>query len=135
MLQRAGKVALAVLALVGGWVLHGFASSNGLIQAFNDLSRSDVLSDGFTKSKAAFVGVKGIDGLLKALLNFFWPVVNGNDFALSLYSFMFAGQGVALMTLNILEGMRQGNRSLVVSLYVAPHEIPLTRNHQISSKG
>ncbi|KAI6780924.1 Epoxide hydrolase ascI [Emericellopsis cladophorae] len=113
--QLVGKALLAGLIPLGGLALHGFAASNGLIQKFEDLKADPLLSDGVTLYSTNYTSAEGFNGLLRTLLNFFWPVVNGNDARLSLYSFMFGGQGVALVMLNLLEGMRHGNRGLVVS--------------------
>lgn len=113
--QLAGKLVLAGFIPLGAWALHGFAFSNGLIQMFEDLGQQTILSDGVTECAGSFTGLGGLDRLLRTLLNFFWPVVNGHDAALSLHSFMFAGQGVPLLVLNMLEGARLGNKSLIVS--------------------
>lgn len=113
--QLAGKLLLAGLIPLGAWALHGFAASNGLIQMFEDLGEQTLLSDGVTECTGSFTGLEGLDRLLRTLLNFFWPVTKGHDAALSLHSFMFAGQGVPLLVLNMLEGARAGNKNLVIS--------------------
>ena len=118
MTRPLAQLALACMIPIGAYVLHGFAASNGLIHAFEELGEKITLSDGITTRGLEVTGAEELDKLLRLLLNFFWPVVNGQNTALSLHSFMFAGQGVALMAIQMIENKRHGNHTLLVSLSV-----------------
>lgn len=59
-----------------------------------------------------------LDYWLTVLQCVFANVTDGSAPRLSLYAFQFAGQLVSVMTVLMIESMREGNRRTMVSLYV-----------------
>ena len=115
MLLNTARVLLIVLALIGGYCLHGFSDANGLYPALTKLREGAVLDDG-TIYDGKFTGVPQFDGLLAVLLTFFWPVANGKHPYLSAHCVLFAGQFVAAWTVTVLEGYRRENLWRIASL-------------------
>ena len=98
---------LILLSILGGYCLHGFATTNGLYDAIKNLNGKSTLHDG-TPYSNTFTGT-ALDRPLSTILTFFWPVVDGSQPDLSLASLLFGGQFVAAWTVTMLEGMRKGN--------------------------
>lgn len=60
-------------------------------------------------------GNQALDKAFLPLIRFFYPVTTGENPRLSLFSFWFAGQVIALHTLLVLEGLRVGNRGRLIA--------------------
>ena len=69
--------------------------------------------------RLSYTGVAGIDQQLVVLFKFFWPVVNGTEPGLSLFSVYFFGEISGAWALILLEGIRSGNRGRAFTLYVS----------------
>ena len=83
--------------------------------------------------KTSYTGIKSIDYQLGVLTLFFWEMVDGSRPNASLFSFYFGGQIAAGWSLLLLEGLRNGNRWRIISLYVEsrPQRISLSLVHMI----
>ena len=115
------RVVTSALILLGGYCLHGFSTTNGLFPAVESLKAKHQLpsSGTFTSSLKfpnSFTGFDPPDGLLATLLLFFWPLLDGANPSASLYAFLFAGQGVALLSAIILEASRLANKGRIITL-------------------
>ncbi|KAI1609148.1 hypothetical protein EDD37DRAFT_140783 [Exophiala viscosa] len=114
------RVVTPALIFLGGYCLHGFSTTNGLFPAVESLkSKHQLPSSGSLISKPSFpnsfTGFDPPDGLLATLLLFFWPLLDGSNPAASLYGFLFAGQGVALLSSIILEASRKANKGRIIA--------------------
>ncbi|KAI8201555.1 Epoxide hydrolase aurD [Colletotrichum sp. SAR 10_76] len=91
--------------------------------SINDLGNANGLNDVVAKNLEAepitFTTVRQLDSLLTMLVRFFQPIVHGTDLPLTLFSIFMAGQLLAVHMLIIVEGMRAGNRSKIVSYTTA----------------
>lgn len=66
--------------------------------------------------KNHWTGIKPIDKLCVQFIAFFWPVINGENVALTVQGVHFLGQGYVVWMLLLVEGWRAGNRGKLVSL-------------------
>lgn len=67
--------------------------------------------------KTSYTGIELVDSQLGVLALFFWEMVDGSRPNASLFCFYFGGQLAAGWSLLILEGLRNGNRWRIISLY------------------
>ena len=65
--------------------------------------------------KTSYTGIEAIDDQLAVLVTFFWPIVDGNTPALSLFCIQFEGGFVAVWSMFMIEGMRAGNKGRLIS--------------------
>ncbi|KAK4940217.1 hypothetical protein LTR10_019646 [Elasticomyces elasticus] len=119
-LLTVSRVVTPALILLGGYCLHGFSTANGLFPAVESLkSKHQLPSSGSLISKPSFpnsfTGLDPPDGILATLLLFFWPLLDGANPGASLFSFLFAGQGVALLSAIVLEASRKANKGRIIS--------------------
>lgn len=98
------KILLLSLSAYASYALMVFSTRNGLFELVSKSSSNNFLS------RIAFTGVTSIDHRVDILATFFWPLVDGSLPGASLHCVCFAGQGIALWTLTVMEGLRRGNR-------------------------
>jgi hypothetical protein len=116
------RLTTIALAGLGFMALHGFGERNTFIPQLTAHIEKGQLPmptswTGSTESiPESFTGVGPVDNLLKGVLVFFWPAVDGQNPGLSLFGFLFGGQGVAMWTITMLEGWRAGNSSSFIRL-------------------
>ncbi|QDS77932.1 hypothetical protein FKW77_001187 [Venturia effusa] len=103
------------LAIFGSISLHGFSLRNGM----NDMIEADrvhnLIADGIPNPfMGKLTGVAAVDYMLFTLVNFFWPVCQAETPGLTLVGVVFGGQMVALFTLVMIEGFREGSKGRLV---------------------
>ena len=94
------------------WILFG---ANGTGQMLSTSKEAGLLPGSNVPYKSFYIGLPQFDSFMVTLNSFFWSIVDGNAPALSLFTFQFGGQVVALYSLTVLEGMRAGNRGRINS--------------------
>jgi len=108
---------LTVLSITGGVTLHGFSIRNGMSDMIEAARVHYILTDGIPNPYLGrLTGIAPVDFMLFTLVNFFWPVTQGDTPGLSLMGLLFAGQCCALLTIMMIEGFRSGNKGRAVSL-------------------
>lgn len=108
---------LVSLAIFGVIALHGFSIRNGTSEMIDAVRDHHLLADGTRNPFMGKVtGIGGVDFMLFTLVNFFWPVSQGETPGLSLFGLLFGGQIVALLTMTMIEGFREGNKARAVGL-------------------
>lgn len=107
------KLALAALAPLGFYTLHGLSDANGLFDTMTKGVEARVLPDGSTPFPS---WVPDNPGIVGGLLGFFWPVVSGESAKATLLGLAFAGGSVATWAVMMVEGWRLGNKGSVASL-------------------
>lgn len=106
-----------LLATAGGIALHGFSIRNGMSEMIESARIHNLLTDGTRNPyMGKITGIGGVDFMLFTLVNFFWPVTQGETPGLSLLGVLFGGQLCAFLTMVMIEGFRAGNKGRVVSL-------------------
>ncbi|EJT71284.1 hypothetical protein GGTG_10543 [Gaeumannomyces tritici R3-111a-1] len=65
--------------------------------------------------RTTYLGVPAVDHHIAGGMRVFAAMANGHHQPLSLFSFWFAGQLLAVHTLQVLEGLRAGNRGRLIS--------------------
>lgn len=106
-----------LLAIAGGLAIHGFSIRNGMSEMIEVARVHNLLADGTRNPYMGNItGIGGVDFMLFTLVNFFWPVSQGETPGLSLVGVLFGGQLVAFLTMVMIEGFREGNKGRVVGL-------------------
>lgn len=113
-LTMAGLIGLGVVSL------HIFGESNTLFPQIVQHREKHLLPTHSTWTTTSFptsfTGYDPPDSILKTLVVFFWPVVDGENLGTSLVGFVFAGQAIAIWIVMVLEGHRKGNSGRLISL-------------------
>lgn len=109
------KILLLCLSVFGWFALFGFGYKNGSLDMVSSQRITGCVGDACIPFNVSFTGISRVDQHLAVLLTFFWPLVDGSRPDASLHSFYFAGQGVAIWTATVVEGLRKRNRGLFVS--------------------
>jgi hypothetical protein len=106
---------LIFLSIAGGVALHGFSIRNGMSDMIEAARIKNLLTDGTSNPyKGKITGIGFVDFMLFTLVNFFWPLTQGDTPGLTLIGLQFAGQMMPLLTIMMIEGFRSGG--LAVSL-------------------
>lgn len=80
-----------------------------------------ILPGSNTPIQEEYTGLGLLDYWLTVLQTVFANVTDGTAPHLSLYAFQFAGQLIPVLAVLLVEGMREGNKAPILSLYVALH--------------
>ncbi|KAF4448168.1 FAD binding domain-containing protein [Fusarium austroafricanum] len=102
-------VVLAVIGIFGYFSILGLIQRNGWAEMFAEaISREE-------SSKKVYLGISPLDLVLHHFVGFFYPCVSVERPELSLFAAYFAGQALPLHTALVLEGLRNGNKSTIIS--------------------
>lgn len=112
------KVLLLVLSIIGVFGTWILVQRNGALSLLEQIASRKLLPGTNQPLQKSFTGIKAVDDQLKILVIFFWQVVDGSTPTSSLQSLHFEGQVIAGWVLCMLEGLRDGNRWRIISLYV-----------------
>lgn len=105
------------VAIFGGIALHGFSIRNGMNELIEDARVHNLLADGTRNPYLGkLTGVAAVDFMIFTLVNFFWSVSQGETPGLNLIGVLFGGQMVALLTIVMIEGFREGNKGRLIGL-------------------
>ena len=107
--------AFAIISILDLTRRNGFASMTSETRGVPGAPLHDAPNE---PSLTTFVGIEPIDTVLRILVGFFYPCVNGKHPELSLLCVLFCGQMLPLHTIMMLEGLRSGNKSTCLWLYV-----------------
>jgi hypothetical protein len=120
--QRAPIIILLFIFLLGLDSTWGLIFRNGYYAALVHLRDfgPHLLPGSDTPIQQHYTGLGLLDYWLTVLQCVFANVTDGTAPHLSLFAFQFAGQLVSVLTVLMIEGMREGNRQTVISLYVIP---------------
>ncbi|RDI78504.1 hypothetical protein Vi05172_g11486 [Venturia inaequalis] len=115
------------LAIFGCIALHGFSIRNGMGEMIQVARAHNLLANGTRNPyMGKITGIGGVDSMLFTLISFFWPVSQGETPGLSLVGLLLGGQLVALLTVTMIEGFREGNKGRIVafiSIYAFLYQI------------
>ncbi|TID14358.1 hypothetical protein E2P81_ATG09234 [Venturia nashicola] len=107
---------LLLFAIAGGIAIHGSPFRNGTSEMIQVARVHNLLADGTRNPyRGKITGIGGVDFMLFTLVNVFWPVSQGERTELSLLGVLFGGQIVALLTMTMIEGFREGNKGRIVA--------------------
>ncbi|KAI9800936.1 MAG: hypothetical protein M1833_003073 [Piccolia ochrophora] len=117
-LNVAAMLALPLFSAAGYYSTWGLSQRTGFFDSFSQVSEADpVLLPGTQEPvRTSYTGNAAIDDFLTTLTLMFWPCFDGKWPALSLHSFHFATQFLAVWLLMEVEARRLGNRWRLVSL-------------------
>lgn len=115
---RLTKGVLVSLAITGYLATWNFSFKNGQFDKINTLiaSPQPMLPESMIPMRTHWTGVKALDDGLVTFQAFFYPILSGQNPALSLVGFHFYGQGMATWLLMLVESFRVGNSWKPISL-------------------
>lgn len=118
LLNRAQSSVLLFIFLLAVDSMWGLIYRNGYYDALVYLRDygPHLLPGSDTPLQQQYTGIGLLDYWLTVLQCVLANVTDGSALHLSLYSFQFAGQLVSVMTIIMVEGMRQGNKKSMMSL-------------------
>jgi hypothetical protein len=99
---------LLALAVAGGYCLHYIGQTNGFYGLIAKGVESRMMTDFVTPWPSWLQGPEAIVLMGGNLLNFFWPVLNGDLASTSWQAVPFAGQVLPCFLVVVLEGYRRG---------------------------
>ena len=103
---------ISLFAIYAIWILFG---ANGTGQMLSTSKEAGLLPGSTIPYKPFYTGLPQFDSFMVTLNTFFWSIVDGSSPTLSLFTFQFGGQVIALYSLTVLEGVRAGNQSRINS--------------------
>lgn len=120
MTNRLSIAILSIIHILGIHAMYITIYQNGYISALLHLynQRPSVLPGSHNPILTQFCGIPPIDKLLTLAGVMFANVTDGSAPELSLYAFQFAGQLVSVITIIVVESLREGNRGTVFALCV-----------------
>lgn len=98
---------LVTLSVTGYLGLHHLGHANGLFPLLEEHSKNGAYPVDLTP-------IESLKFLSGVLVGFFYPAVDGTQPGLSLASYVFAGQCIAMWTTLMIEGARHGNKMRLV---------------------
>ena len=105
-------VGLSLFSIYGTWGLFG---GNGTMEISADYKKAGMLPGTTVPFRSVYTGIPQFDGFLVTVNSFFWQVLDGSHPTYALHSFRFGGQVIALWSLVMLDGMRQGKKGRINS--------------------
>ncbi|KAL8364704.1 hypothetical protein RB595_003809 [Gaeumannomyces hyphopodioides] len=110
---------LVAMAAAAGYCIIGLQTKSGwfdVIDAWGAAHPTQLPGTGVDDTlRTAYTGVPAVDHHIAGGMRVFGAMANGHHQPLSLFSFWFAGQLLAVHTLQVLEGLRAGNRGKLIS--------------------
>jgi hypothetical protein len=109
---------LPLLSVIGGFKTWVLGSNNGTFKGITDLlmQNAPLLPGSESDIVRTYTGIAFVDFQLQILVTFFAPVVDSNNTDLKLFSIFGFGQFGAAWTLLMMESLRFGNKSKIISL-------------------
>lgn len=118
-LNTAASIALFLISLLGFWGTWGQGSRNGFLKLIKERLTSDAkrLPSVEVPLKLVYTFIPPVDALIRRLNVFLWPAIDGAWPGLSLVAWEFSGQFSATWMIAGVEGLREGNRGKLLTLY------------------
>lgn len=118
-LNTTAPIALFLISLLGFWGTWGQGFQNGFLAGIKERLTSDAkrLPSVEVPLKLVYTFVPPVDALIRRLNVFLWPAIDGAWPGLSLVAWEFSGQFSATWLIAGVEGLREGNRGKLLTLY------------------
>lgn len=118
-LNTAASIALLLISLLGFLGTWGQGFQNGFLKGIKERLTADHkrLPSVEVPLKLVYTFIPPVDALIRRLNVFLWPAIDGAWPGLSLVAWEFSGQFSATWMIAGVEGLREGNRGKVLTLY------------------
>lgn len=110
---------LVALAAAAGYCIIGLQQKSGwfdLVNAFGASHPTQLPGTGLDSTlRTEFMGFPAVDFHIAGVIRSFYAMVSGEHQPTTVFSFWFTGQLLAIQALQMLEGLRAGNRGKLIS--------------------